>query len=251
MLLNEEYLIEEKIRNKIKSYAKNKGFEVFNAAKNKSAKETSDYISKALKELFDEVFATEKFKTFKIIKAIGLSALTIIATILVNSFFLGFLVGAGISAVVAQGLTTIICAPLVEEMQKRINIKKGGGLINVILFNTVEFSIYVSRMLNMGFSLPLAVLIRTPPMLLHFGNTVLQKAHIIQAREMKDEKIEKAGYWSAVIVHAIGNTMASFNAPLTLAAQAVYGLRMANLIGKEKKKEFENKVKSKLQLAKK
>lgn len=111
-------------------------------------------------------------------------------------------------------ITAVLIAPITEEIGKLVAVKiekdHSGNIYNVI-FNVTEFTIYVTSMLSTGISLPLAIGVRIPAVIMHTVNNF-----IISTGYKKDikngHKEETAGSVATMItmcIHGLFNALAS------------------------------------------
>lgn len=116
-------------------------------------------------------------------------------------------------------LTCVLVAPMVEEASKSISVKGKFDKEFYIIFNTVEASMYVSRLTQVGYSFAKAVSIRlSPAIILHGGNTIIHK--IFDSKEIRrkydvgnDEdarnKATTTGYVITTLIHSAWNFAAT------------------------------------------
>lgn len=131
---------------------------------------------------------------------LGNSILLLLVVLIINTFFMtiafqlfGFSLGMIILAV--------LIAPITEEVSKYISIKRNHSGAFFIIFNAFEITTYVSQMLMLGVSAPVAIAVRLVAAFMHFFTTSIQRHYI-------DKKQDKIGVYLAIFIHGLWNLMA-------------------------------------------
>lgn len=115
-------------------------------------------------------------------------------------------------------ITHIVVAPITEELGKRAAVREDCEVEFTILFNAIEFSMYVVGGVKLGEELVHMLILRTGPVLMHIGNTIIhyitnneqimQKLHLTNGNKDDEAKINTAGFITAAGIHAVWNTVA-------------------------------------------
>ena len=107
--------------------------------------------------------------------------------------------------------STIIVAPIVEEMMKNIAIKDKYDNEFLIVFNAAEFTMYVTRMVKDGMSLGAAAGIRLIPIIMHITTTKVQKLIINKKDKNTDPELQsKLALGTGILIHSVYNALVSF-----------------------------------------
>ena len=100
-------------------------------------------------------------------------------------------------------ITTIFCAPFTEEVAKYIAVKKDTGGKYFLIFGFLEFFIYIARLLSMDLPLSMAMIVRTPALLMHGITTYIMYRHRQDAPN--HEKDSKAPLAAGMMIHFFFN----------------------------------------------
>ena len=100
----------------------------------------------------------------------------------------------------------VVCAPIVEETAKVLSIEQNMTGHYLVLFNVLEFSKYVVQIIGSGISLPIAILIRIPAILMHTFTTYLH----VEAHKTNDANIKKKTLYLGILFHSL------FNGPISI-----------------------------------
>lgn len=141
------------------------------------AKYTSEAIGDIKRNAIDEI--TEQLKDF-ITDASGgdeyIGAFILLGIVLCVNTMFNILFTILFGPLGGIALTSIIIAPITEEIAKLVSVRfekdRSGSIYNVV-FNMTEFMMYFSRMYEAGVSIPVAIGIRIPAVIMHSVNTWL------------------------------------------------------------------------------
>jgi hypothetical protein len=140
----------------------------------------------------------EEMKETNIFAQLGKSLLILLIVLVINTFGMIILISLGIDKLLILPILAVFIAPLTEEAGKYFSIKEKATGLYFLVFNFFEFTSWVSKLLMMGVSLPVAVFGRLLAVMLHFATTSIQWGAIKQGKD-------KQGYLLAVAVHALWN----------------------------------------------
>lgn len=156
--------------------------------------------------IFGKEYDINKVKDAFLIFIIGTMTTSIIANVLV--IFFGLNIG--------QILVTAIVAPIVEETEKQIAIRRNCSMEYTIIFNTYEFSYYFIS-LNPILGKVNAIKLRLIPVGMHLTNTIiqfltnnvkLQQKLGIENDKNKQTKLSLIGQLIGTIIHCAYNSLA-------------------------------------------
>lgn len=155
--------------------------------------------------IFGAEYSIDKIKDALLIFIIGTSISSLITGFLIG--FFGFNAGIIISVTIAS--------PIIEELEKQISIRKNCIAEFTIIFNTFEFSSYVTQMTPQA-GLANAIKLRLLPVAMHLATTIIQfltnnkniqKKLGIDKDEDKQEKITLIGHIIGTIIHCAWNSI--------------------------------------------
>jgi hypothetical protein len=198
----------DKKKNKIKQILKNKTYRELTPLLKEVASDTGTIFKKYRTRVFD----IEGKTPVDIIRGVILSLIMLVFIFAINTFvfelslvYLPSVIMApeAIHNLVATFFTVCVCAPLIEELGKYISIKIDAIGEFFVIFNSFEFMNYVVSLVAIGVNPITAILLRIPPMLMHFFTTKIQMSAV-------EEGEDGAGYVGAVMVHSIWNGLIGY-----------------------------------------
>ncbi len=202
-----------------------------------------------MSSLIDEAKHTTSSTT--VLKNIGAVGMVLAFNTLILSIFLTMivpLVGGQAGFGIALFLTAIIAAPLTEEMYKRLSGSKNQGFTSNIVFNAVEFTLYMSGAGAAGIPIILLFVFRVLAVGLHTVLTLLhQKGKILDKYKedfklddfKKDQTFRDMSHKTAMLIHGLWNGLhPAIAAGLAVASNDVMGVDIAR---KKKTKNNFNK----------
>jgi len=146
----------------------------------------------------------------KIAISISLLFSVIFVSILMMFICTSFFISIGLPKMFIILFPMIVLAPVIEEYGKRFSIIGKYPWVYTGIFSGFEAILYLVKLINMGYSIPLSVIYRTLPIIMHFLTTYIQKT--IGEREIKEkgiklEDISYKGYSLGVIIHSVYNSL--------------------------------------------
>ena len=144
-------------------------------------------IKQAIKNFISNAvsYFKDKEKLKQLGKDVAISYILAITVAVINTAMLAVL--QAFIPGLATSIVTCITGPLTEEIGKRIADKLGKGDIYNKVFNAFEANNYIQQFLAAGCSLPKAVLVRIPAIIMH---TVNQKLIKHAGANETDEKVK-------------------------------------------------------------
>lgn len=137
-----------------------------------------------------------------IINQLAKSLLILLIVITINTFVVLFLVFQGVHPLLIIPTVAIFVAPLTEEAGKYFSIKKKATGMYFLVFNFVEFTLYLAQLLGLGMSLSTIIISRLLAVMMHYITTMVQWKYIKKGKD-------KRGFITATIIHTLWNFFAS------------------------------------------
>lgn len=169
-------------------------------------KASKEAITRVGKKLFKK--AVKRYEELTTGEKIGGSILIVLLILFINTI-------AGVFLTLRLGkigyfALIVIIGPLVEESAKRYAIVKKYPIVFTTIFAGFEAVTYIARMINMGISLPAALIVRGLSVCLHFTTLFIQMHYHKKAEEeiYDADALELKGYLIAFTVHSLWNLMA-------------------------------------------
>lgn len=204
-----------KLSNHVKEY-KNKIKKIEKLAEKKAGRDVVRSVKKlAIKSSKVGKYTTTKNKTYWEVVSDSLedgfmkiakmnmktaSAITLIllVVIFINTAAIVLLTYAGLSSSYALMMTAIFVAPIIEEIAKVLALRTGIGDEYMVLFTFAEFGIYVVNMYEAGFTVLLAVIIRSLAIIQHYFYYALHKQGYEEGKQalMSSAAIVLHGLWN-------------------------------------------------------
>jgi hypothetical protein len=145
------------------------------------------------------------------IKKVLISIAFYILIVLVNTVIALALSASGMfifNPMMLMMIIGVVVAPLVEESVKNYFIQKDMPWIGTGVVFGIEAITYVFMLMNAGFALPGAILVRVITLLMHFSTTAVQKVIMSKAKTPEEEvSYAWAGWVAGVMIHATWNTL--------------------------------------------
>lgn len=160
---------------------------------NNNPKEITPLVFKSLVNTSKEVKETISLPT-----AIFKSIVLVLTLLLINTFFVNFLILLTGDPGIGLFLASVFIAPIVEEYSKYISIKGDYTKTFFVIFNIFEFTLYVSRFFGI-ISLGPLLLMRFLAVLLHLITTY------VQYKFNKEEENSKTGLAAGIMIHTFWN----------------------------------------------
>jgi hypothetical protein len=130
------------------------------------------------------------------------SIFTLVFVIILNTLFLNIIYMITLNPIMALALTALLCAPIIEEIAKKISIEKGYDEIYVPMFIWTEYVMYVIPAMFIFLPLGLIMmLVRLIPVFMHYTTYDIQKTYA----EKNDGKVPKKILLMAICVHFLYN----------------------------------------------
>lgn len=134
---------------------------------------------------------------------IGLSVVLLAIVFFVNQLVETSCIGMGVPPKVATTITSIFCAPIVEETAKMISVQMDSTGTYFVIFNAAEFLWYLHNAILDGADLWVTALRRLATVVAHWIFTMV---HV----DAKSEGSPIGGLGVATVLHMLFNTINSF-----------------------------------------
>ena len=175
-------------------------------------KVTIPFFKKALDEIKDDpnlvkIRPDDPSTAQKWIYSISILIIIIMLNTYLSIIFVavGSMAAGANGAIVGYALLSIFIAPLTEETGKFFSIINKSEKEFLIALNGFELVHYVGALVATGVSLPMAVLTRLGPVLMHIATTYVQKHFIKRGEETKNISSAKTGLTIGVVIHGVWN----------------------------------------------
>ena len=203
--------IEDKLKeegvdvSKVKNIAQKHAINTRHDLKTKNPKTISKAVTKNFKKAIKEV-------QLSLPEAIGRSIMVLIFVLAINTYasiiisILCYVIFGQVT-IIPTLLVSIFVAPIVEEYSKYFSIKNNFTGSYFVIFNIVEFTSYILRMLHSGMGLIPAMIMRSLPLMMHGITTYIQYHMRKNAKDNKEdpEEASKLGLIIGIIIHFFWN----------------------------------------------
>ena len=149
----------------------------------------------ALNEMIAE-FKSNKFKSisYGVLGVLIASAVSLYLTVVFTNIMMFY----GAPAILTKYVPYIVIGPITEELFKYYSVKKNLTLGGFVGFNIMEVLVYTMKIVSSGYSIPIAVLLRLPAVIMHWKTT---KKQFYARREGKPLR----GLAIATMIHSLFN----------------------------------------------